>query len=84
MRDRNTITENEMKSQIRDFRRFYPATVKAMGGPKGVLRWWKGEDPMTSRVARIWRRENSRILRYVEEFQVLDAIDLLGEVINQV
>jgi hypothetical protein len=72
------------KREIIALQEFYPATIKAMGGPVGVLRWLnEGDTPMPERASRIFLKENHEVLERQERFEAVGQTNaVLSEFCN--
>ena len=49
------------KEAIASFGKFYPKTLQAFGGSKGLQKWLASDDVMPVRVARVFRVDNDRL-----------------------
>ena len=66
------------KKEITIFSKFYPKTLRAMGGPKGLQKWLNGGGAMPTQAARIFQAENDLLCTVAEEFEESTDTELLG------
>jgi len=59
------------KKEITALQEFYPATIKALGGPEGVQRFLAQDGHMPERASRIFHKENDEVLNRQERLEEL-------------
>lgn len=70
------------EKEITMFSKVYPATVEALGGLPGLTRWLTGNDSLPAHAAQVFRDENTRLLRNIDEFNKVGRSDVFSVIAN--